>query len=67
MKVSVIHIDNPVLITNIDENRIFIDKTHQALDNLIRCYKKNMIKKHSSIHIECIYNFRFSINEKSFC
>jgi len=47
MKVSVIHIDNPVLITNIDENRIFIDKTHQALDNLIRCYKKNMIKKHS--------------------
>ena len=41
------HIDNPVLIDNIDENQIFIKKTHHALDNLISSYNNKIIKNHS--------------------
>ena len=47
MGVDIIHIDNPVLINNIDENQIFIKKTHHALDNLISSYNNKIIKKHS--------------------
>ena len=47
MGIDVKHIDNPVLIDNIDENQIFIKKTHHALDNLISLYNKKIIKKHS--------------------
>ena len=47
MGVDIKHIDNPVLINNIDENQIFIKKTHNALDNLIYSYKNKIIKKHS--------------------
>ena len=46
-EIDIKHIDNPVLIDNIDENRIFIKKTHNALDNLISSYNKKIIKKHS--------------------
>ena len=45
--IDIKHIDNPVLIDNIDENQIFIKKTHHALDNLISSYNKKIIKKHS--------------------
>jgi hypothetical protein len=45
--VDIIHFDNPVMIENIEENSIFIRKTHQALDNVLRCYKKGKLKKHS--------------------
>ena len=47
MGIDVNHIDNPVLIDNIDENQIFIKKTHNALDNLISSYNNKIIKKHS--------------------
>ena len=47
MGIYINHIDNPVLIDNIDENQIFIKKTHNALDNLISSYNKKIIKKHS--------------------
>ena len=47
MGIDVKHIDNPVLIDNIDENQIFIKKTHHALDNLISSYNNKIIKKHS--------------------
>jgi hypothetical protein len=47
MGIDVNHIDNPVLMDNIDENQIFIKKTHHALDNLISSYNKKIIKKHS--------------------
>ena len=47
MGIDVNHIDNPVLIDNIDENQIFIKKTHHALDNLISSYNNKIIKKHS--------------------
>ena len=47
MGVDINHIDNPVLIDDIDENQIFIKKTHHALDNLISSYNKKIIKKHS--------------------
>ena len=47
MGIYVNHIDNPVLIDNIDENQIFIKKTHHALDNLISSYNNKIIKKHS--------------------
>ena len=45
--IDIKHIDNPVLIDNIDENQIFIKKTHHALDNLISSYNNKIIKKHS--------------------
>ena len=47
IKIDILHIDNPVLVNNIDENSIFIKKTHQALENLIICYRSNKIEKHS--------------------
>jgi len=47
MGIDVNHIDNPVLIDNIDDNQIFIKKTHHALDNLLRSYNNKIIKKHS--------------------
>ena len=47
MGIDVKHIDNPVLIDNIDENQIFIKKTHHALDNLVSSYNNKIIKKHS--------------------
>ena len=46
-EIDIKHIDNPVLIDNIDENQIFIKKTHDALDNLISSYNNKIIKKHS--------------------
>lgn len=46
-KIDIIHFDNPVLIENIEENSIFIRKTHQALDNVIKCYKEGKLQKHS--------------------
>ena len=46
-EIDIKHIDNTVLIDNIDENQIFIKKTHHALDNLINSYNKKIIKKHS--------------------
>ena len=45
--IDIKHIDNPVLIDNIDENQIFIKKTHHALDNLISSYNNKIIKNHS--------------------
>ena len=45
--IDVIHFDNPVLIENIEENSIFIRKTHQALENVIKCYKEGKLQKHS--------------------
>ena len=35
------------MIENIEENSIFIRKTHQALDNVIKCYKEGKLQKHS--------------------
>ena len=46
-EIDIKHIDNPVLIDNIDENQIFIKKTHHALDNLISSYNNKIIKNHS--------------------
>ena len=47
MGIYVNHIDNPVLIDKIDENHIFIKKTHDGLDNLISSYNDKIIEKHS--------------------
>ena len=47
MGIYVNHIDNPVMIDNIDENQIFIKKTHDGLDNLISSYNNKIIEKHS--------------------
>ena len=47
MGIYINHIDNPVLIDNIDENQIFIKKTHDALNNLISSYDNKIIEKHS--------------------
>ena len=46
-EIDIKHIDNPVLIDNIDENQIFIKKTHDGLDNLISSYNNKIIEKHS--------------------
>lgn len=45
--IDILHIDNQVVIENIDENEIFINKTEKALENLIKNYKNNKIKRHS--------------------
>ena len=47
MGIYIKHIDNPVLIDKIDENHIFIKKTHDGLDNLISSYNDKIIEKHS--------------------
>ena len=47
MGIYIKHIDNPVLIDKIDENQIFIKKTHDGLDNLISSYNDKIIEKHS--------------------
>ena len=47
MGIYIKHIDNPVLIDKIDENQIFIKKTHDGLDNLISSYNNKIIEKHS--------------------
>ena len=47
MGIYINHIDNPVIIDNIDENQIFIKKTHDGLDNLISSYNNKIIEKHS--------------------
>ena len=60
----VLHIDNEVIIKNIDGNDIFINKTKQALRNLLFNYKNSKIKKHS-ITILNVYVFleRLGIKE----
>ena len=47
MGIYIKHIDNPVLIDKIDENQVFIKKTHDGLDNLISSYNDKIIEKHS--------------------
>ena len=47
MGIDIKHIDNLVLIDKIDENQIFIKKTHNALENLINSYNNKIIEKHS--------------------
>ena len=45
--IDILHTNNPVDIKNIDENSIFIKKTHQALANILSSYKRGEIQKHS--------------------
>ena len=54
--IEVVHFDNPVLIEYIDENPIFVQKTHQALDNIKNYHKKGKLQKHS-ISILKAYGF----------
>lgn len=54
--VVVTHFDNPVLIEHIDENSVFIQKTHQALYNIKNYHKKGKLKKHS---ISILKAYRF--------
>ena len=54
--VVVTHFDNPVLIEHIDENSVFIQKTHQALCNIKNYHKKGKLKKHS---ISILKAYRF--------
>ncbi len=56
MKIEITHIDNPILINNIDDNSDFIKKTHHALENLVGYYKNKKIEKHS-ISILKVYAF----------
>lgn len=44
---AVIHIDNPVIVNETEDNEVFIEKTKNALSNLLENYKKNKIGKHS--------------------
>ena len=55
-KIKVLHIDNQVSINEVDNNEVFISKTHKALKNLKINYKENKIKHHS-ISILSSYNF----------
>jgi hypothetical protein len=53
---AVIHIDNPVVVNEAEDNEVFIEKTKNALTNLHENYKKNKISKHS-ISILKAYKF----------
>ena len=53
---AVIHIDNPVIVNEAEDNEVFIEKTKNALSNLFGNYKKNKIGKHS-ISILKAYKF----------
>tara|TARA_B100001778_G_scaffold127102_1_gene104590 strand:- start:2145 stop:3020 length:876 start_codon:yes stop_codon:yes gene_type:complete len=55
-KVNIIHIDNKVIIEDIDDNQKFLRKTEQALENLLKCYKKGLLNIHS-ISILSAYEF----------
>ena len=55
-KINIIHIDNKVVIEDIDDNQKFIRKTEKALENLLKCYKKGLLNKHS-ISILSAYKF----------
>ena len=55
-KINIIHIDNNVVIEDIDDNQKFIRKTEKALENLLKCYKKGLLNKHS-ISILSAYKF----------
>tara|TARA_B100000575_G_C23121018_1_gene648732 strand:+ start:545 stop:1426 length:882 start_codon:yes stop_codon:yes gene_type:complete len=55
-KVKILHIDNPVIVKGIDSNQVFINKTKDALTNLLNNYKKNKIRNHS-ISILKAYTF----------
>ena len=55
-KVEILHIDNPVVVKGIDSNQVFINKTHDALTNLLNNYKKNKIRNHN-ISILKAYTF----------
>lgn len=54
--INILHVDNQVLINEVDENEVFIDKTKKALENLMKNYKENKIKNHS-ISILKLYVF----------
>ena len=53
---AVIHVDNPVVVNEAEDNEVFIEKTKNALTNLHENYKKNKIGKHS-ISILKAYKF----------
>ncbi len=55
-KVNITHIDNKVIIEDIDDNQKFLRKTEQALENLLKCYKKGLLNIHS-ISILSAYEF----------
>jgi len=55
-KVNITHIDNKVVIEDIDDNQKFLRKTEQALENLLKCYKKGLLNIHS-ISILSAYEF----------
>ena len=55
-KVKILHINNPVNIEEVDSNLVFINKTQEALSNLLYNYKKNKIRNHS-ISILKAYTF----------
>ena len=44
--INVVHVDNEVSVNEIEENKIFIEKTKKALDNLYKNYRENKIKTH---------------------
>ncbi len=55
-KVNITHVDNKVIIEDIDDNQKFLRKTEQALENLLKCYKKGLLNIHS-ISILSAYEF----------
>ena len=55
-KIKVLHIDNQVCVNEVDNNEVFIIKTHEALKNLKRNYVENKIKHHN---ISILKSYRF--------
>ena len=55
-KIDVSHINNPVIVNNVDVNEVFLKKTRDALKNLMHSYKAHELKFHD-ITILKAYNF----------
>ena len=55
-KIDVSHINNPVIVNNVDVNEVFLKKTKDALKNLMHSYKAHELKFHD-ITILKAYNF----------
>ncbi|MAB31183.1 MAG: glycosyl transferase [Formosa sp.] len=53
---AIIHVDNPVVVNEAEDNEVFIEKTKNALTNLHENYKKNKIGKHS---ISILKSYKF--------
>lgn len=57
-QVPIVHIDNPVLNGDVEENGLFLSKTKQGVENLVEIYLKHTVDKEldESVRVVSFYN-----------